>query len=63
MAQQQQPPQQPGTPPAPAQGQTNGPNMSQMIMQMMAQIDSGSRAAESGNDRGYEPAATDQQKC
>ena len=41
MAQQQQPPQQPGTPPAPAQGQTNGPNMSQVVMQMMAQLTQG----------------------
>ena len=43
MAQQQQP-QQPGTPPTPA-GQagagTNGPNMSQLIMQMMAQLTQG----------------------
>ena len=41
MAQQQQPPQQPGTPPAPQQAQGNGPNMSQMVMQMMAQLTQG----------------------
>ena len=41
MAQQQQPPQQPGTPPAPRQAQGNGPNMSQMVMQMMAQLTQG----------------------
>ena len=41
MAEQQQPPQQPGTPPAPQQAQGNGPNMSQMIMQMMAQLTQG----------------------
>ena len=41
MAQQQQP-QQPGTLPTPAGGTgTNGPNMSQMIMQMMAQLTQG----------------------
>ena len=43
MAEQQQP-QQPGTPPTPA-GQagagTNGPNMSQLVMQMMAQLTQG----------------------
>ena len=43
MAQKQQP-QQPGTLPAPAGGVgsgTNGPNMSQIIMQMMAQLTPG----------------------
>ena len=41
MAEQQQPPQQPGTPPAPQQAQGNGPNMSQLVMQMMAQLTQG----------------------
>jgi len=38
---QQQHPQQPSTPPAPAAGQANGPNMSQVIMQMTAQLAQG----------------------
>ena len=38
---QQQHPQQPSTPPAPAAGQANGPNMSQVIMQMTAQMTQG----------------------
>ena len=38
---QQQHPQQPSTPPAPAAGQASGPNMSQVIMQMTAQMTQG----------------------